>query len=115
MIMAMQHIKTDVVIMGGGLAGLNAAIAAAERGAKVVVLDKGKIERSGNIAGGVDHFMAYLETGEPWDTREVYLQYVQEEGYGIVNVEIHNRVFCDELKNAIQRLERIGSSLSDPK
>jgi len=101
--------------MGGGLAGLNAAIAAAERGVKVVILDKGKIERSGNIAGGVDHFMAYLETGEPWDTREAYLQYVQEEGYGIVNVEIHNRVFCDELKNAITRLERIGSPLSDPK
>jgi len=65
-----HHLKTDVVIMGGGLAGLNAAIAAAERGVKVVILDKGKIERSGNIAGGVDHFMAYLETGEPWDTRE---------------------------------------------
>jgi adenylylsulfate reductase, subunit A len=110
-----HQLKTDVVIMGGGLAGLNAAIAASERGARVVVLDKGKIERSGNIAGGVDHFMAYLETGEPWDTREAYLQYVQEEGYGIVNVAIHNRVFCDELKNAIQRLVRIGSPLHDPK
>ena len=113
--MKTHHLKTDVVIMGGGLAGLNAAIAAAERGADVVILDKGKIERSGNIAGGVDHFMAYLETGEPWDTREAYLQYVQEEGYGIVNVEIHNRVFCDELKNAITRLERIGSPLCNPK
>ena len=100
--------------MGGGLAGLNAAIAAAERGAGVVVLDKGKIERSGNIAGGVDHFMAYLESGEPWDTRDAYLRYVQEEGFGIVNVEIHNRVFCDELRDAIERLERIGSPLRDP-
>jgi adenylylsulfate reductase subunit A len=113
--MKTHSLKTDVVIMGGGLAGLNAAIAAAERGVHVVILDKGKIERSGNIAGGVDHFMAYLETGEPWDTRDAYLQYVQEEGYGIVNVEIHNRVFCDELKNAIERLKRIGSPLSDPK
>ena len=110
-----HHIRTDVVIMGGGLAGLNAAIAAAERGAHVVVMDKGKIERSGNIAGGVDHFLAYLETGEPWDSREAYLGFVQEEAYGIVNLEIHNRVFCDELKSAISRLERIGSPLSDPK
>jgi adenylylsulfate reductase subunit A len=113
--MKTHQLKTDVVVMGGGLAGLNAAIAAAERGVKVVILDKGKIERSGNIAGGVDHFMAYLETGEPWDTREAYLEFVQKEGYGIVNIEIHNRVFCDELKNAIARLERIGSPLSDPK
>lgn len=113
--MRTHHLKTDVVIMGGGLAGLNAAIAAAEREVEVVILDKGKIERSGNIAGGVDHFMAYLETGEPWDSREAYLEYVEEEGYGIVNAEIHNRVFCDELKNAITRLERIGSPLSDSK
>ena len=108
-------LKADVVVVGGGLAGLNAAIASAERGVKVVILDKGKIERSGNIAGGVDHFMAYLETGDPWDTREAYLDFVQKEGYGIVNIEIHNQVFCDELKNAIARLERIGSPLSDPK
>jgi adenylylsulfate reductase subunit A len=113
--MQTHHIKTDVVIMGGGLAGLNAAIAAAERGAQVVVMDKGKIERSGNIAGGVDHFLAYLETGEPWDSREAYLGFVQEEARGIVNLEIHNRVFCDELKAALSRLERIGSPLSDPK
>ena len=75
--MKTHHLKTDVVVMGGGLAGLNAAIAAAERGVRVVIMDKGKIERSGNIAGGVDHFMAYLETGEPWDTREAYLEFVQ--------------------------------------
>ena len=29
--MKTHHLKTDVVVMGGGLAGLNAAIAAAER------------------------------------------------------------------------------------
>jgi len=113
--MQTHHLKTDVVIMGGGLAGLNAAIGAAERGAQVVIMDKGKIERSGNIAGGVDHFLAYLETGEPWDSREAYLGFVQEEAYGIVNLEIHARVFCDELKGAISRLERIGSPLSAPK
>jgi adenylylsulfate reductase, subunit A len=113
--MTTHHLKTEVVIMGGGLAGLNAAIAAAERGVQVVVMDKGKIERSGNISGGVDHFMAYLETGEPWDSREAYLNYVAEEGYGIVNVEIHNRVFCDELRDALSRMEQIGSPLFDPK
>jgi adenylylsulfate reductase subunit A len=111
--METHHLKTDVVIMGGGLAGLNAAIAAAERGARVVIMDKGKIERSGNISGGVDHFMAYLGTGEPWDSREAYLNYVSEEGHGIVNVEIHNRVFCDELQDTLSRMERIGSPLFD--
>lgn len=52
-------IEADVLVIGGGLAGCNAAIAAAERGCRVVVSDKGKIERSGDIGGGVDHFMAF--------------------------------------------------------
>ncbi|HUY03219.1 MAG TPA: FAD-dependent oxidoreductase, partial [Rhodocyclaceae bacterium] len=57
------RLKTDVLVIGGGLAGTNAAMGAAEAGASVVVMDKGKIERSGDIGGGVDHFMAYLSTG----------------------------------------------------
>jgi adenylylsulfate reductase subunit A len=41
--------------------------------------------------------------------------YRSKEGYGIVNIDVHNRVFCEELKNAIARLERIGSAFLDPK
>ena len=44
---------------------------AAELGLKVLVVDKANINRSGAIAGGIDHFHAFLETGEPWDTRVV--------------------------------------------
>lgn len=74
------RLKTDVLVVGGGLAGTNAAIGAAEAGASVVVMDKGKIERSGDIGGGVDHFMAYLESGPKWDTRDAFLQYVEKVG-----------------------------------
>lgn len=105
-------LETDIVIIGGGLAGLNAAMAAAERGARVVVIEKGKIERSGCIAGGVDHFMAYLDEGEPWDTRDAYLAFVQEQGRGAVDIRIHERVFCDELSDALQRMARIGNPLT---
>lgn len=40
-----RRIETDVAIAGGGMAGLCAAVAALERGARVVVLEKG--ERAG--------------------------------------------------------------------
>lgn len=76
------RLKTDVLIIGGGLAGTNAAMGAAEAGASVVVMDKGKIERSGDIGGGVDHFMAYLSTGPEWDTRDAFLGYVEKVGRG---------------------------------
>ena len=74
----LHRINADVVVIGGGTAGLNTALAAAEMGADVLVVDKAHIQRSGAIAGGIDHFFAYLETGEPWDTRDAYLAYVEQ-------------------------------------
>ncbi len=106
-------LNADVTIVGGGLAGLNAAIAAAEQGARVVVMDKARIEHSGNIAGGVDHFMAYLNEGEPWDTRDAYLNFVKDAAYGAVNLKVHEKVYCDELEAALARTARIGSPMTD--
>lgn len=111
----MDHtLVADVVVVGGGLAGLNTAMAVAEQGARVVVMDKAMIERSGAIGGGVDHCMAYLDEGEPWDTREGYLRFVTEAARGIVDIAIHERVFCDELEDMLVRMDRIGCSLRDP-
>jgi adenylylsulfate reductase subunit A len=108
------QIETDVGIIGGGTAGLNSAMAAAERGLKVLVVDKANIARSGAIAGGIDHFMAYLQTGEPWDTREAYLEYVARVARGASNLRIHEAVYCEELRAALERVERIGVSLKNP-
>ncbi len=107
-------IETDVLIVGGGLAGLSAAIAAAERGARVAILEKAGIERSGAIGGGVDHFIAYLEAGEPWDTRDAYLRWIGTMARGAVDLRVHNAIYCRELKAAIERLARIGNPLTQP-
>jgi succinate dehydrogenase/fumarate reductase flavoprotein subunit len=55
-----EIIKTDVLCVGGGIAGLMAAIRAAELGAKVVVVDKANTLRSGAGATGNDHFRCYI-------------------------------------------------------
>ncbi|MBW2000790.1 MAG: FAD-dependent oxidoreductase, partial [Deltaproteobacteria bacterium] len=107
-------IEADIAIIGGGTAGLNSAMAAAERGLNVLVVDKANIERSGAIAGGIDHFHAYLETGEPWDTREAYLGWVAKVSRGASNLKIQESVYCDEHRAAIERIERIGVALRDP-
>lgn len=107
-------LKTDVLIIGGGLAGTNAAMGAAEAGASVVVMDKGKIERSGDIGGGVDHFMAYLSTGPDWDTRDAFLGYVETVGRGTNHISHIESLFCDELPDAIKRMARIGNPLTQP-
>ena len=53
-------IKTDVLCVGGGIAGLMAAIRAAELGAKVIIAEKANTLRSGAGAVGNDHFRAYI-------------------------------------------------------
>ena len=50
----------DVLIMGGGIGGLMAAIAAADAGASVIVAEKADTRRSGSGATGNDHFVCYI-------------------------------------------------------
>lgn len=60
MIPVSKSIEADVVIVGGGIGGAMAAIAAADGGAKnVVVLEKCNVKRSGSGATGNDHFSCY--------------------------------------------------------
>lgn len=55
-----QHIDTDVLCIGGGIAGLMAAIRARELGAEVVVVEKGNAYYSGRGRAGNDHFWCYI-------------------------------------------------------
>ena len=53
-------IEADVLCVGGGIAGLMAAIRAGEMGARVVVAEKGNARYSGCGRSGNDHFEAYI-------------------------------------------------------
>ncbi len=109
-----QKIRTDVLIIGGGVCGLNAAITAREAGQSVTIMEKAVVERSGHIAGGVDHFLAYLNTDKAWDTREAYLQFTATSAKGATNLKVVENVYCDELEAAIQRFEDIKCTLKQP-
>ncbi len=52
--------QCDVLCVGGGIAGLMAAIRAAELGAKVIVAEKSNTLRSGAAGAGNDHFQCYI-------------------------------------------------------
>jgi succinate dehydrogenase/fumarate reductase flavoprotein subunit len=58
--------ECDVLVVGGGLAGCFAAIQAAKRGAKVIVVDKAPIVRSGCAGTGIDHW--YFPLTHPTST-----------------------------------------------
>ena len=97
--------QADILIIGGGVCGLNAALTAREQGRSVIVMDKAVIERSGHIAGGIDHFLAYMNTGAEWDTREAYLEFTGKSARGVTNIDVVDSVYCQELPHALKRFD----------
>ena len=55
-----ELVKADVLCVGGGIAGLMAAIRASELGAKVIIAEKGNALHSGRGRFGNDHFETYV-------------------------------------------------------
>ncbi len=53
-------ISCDVLVVGGGIAGMMAGIGAAEKGADTIIVEKANTMRSGSGASGNDHFQCYM-------------------------------------------------------
>jgi succinate dehydrogenase/fumarate reductase flavoprotein subunit len=72
---SVKDIETDILILGSGAAGCGAAIAAREAGVRVALVDKGKLESSGCVGGGNDHFKAILQSGQENDTEQAFVTF----------------------------------------
>ena len=100
----------DVVVVGAGLAGTVAAIEAAGRGARVVVLDRwgrgGASARSGGIiyAGGGTAQQA--RAGFDDDPSKM-AQYLELEGGARVDIEVLD-AFCGQSRENLAWLEELG-------
>jgi len=55
-----KPIEVDVLVAGGGIGGLMAAISAADQKASVVIAEKANTKRSGSGSTGNDHFTCYI-------------------------------------------------------
>ena len=109
-----QILETDVVVVGGGVAGCLAALGATDAGARVVICDKcGLLERAGSVAGGTDHFTAVLEEGPEWDTPEYLMKYMPALLEGVADIEAVDRL-VHGLKPMVHLLEKLGVDFHDP-
>jgi len=67
-------VETDVLVVGGGIAGCPAAAKAAEHGLKVTMAEKSKPERSGSAAQGIDGYMGPFPRGmSPQEFTDMHL------------------------------------------
>ena len=102
-----HHIKADVLIIGGGLAGMYSALAAAESGTAVRILCKSKTGGSGNsvVAMSVHRFAP-----DAPDLREDYRRRFLASGAGQQDAEIA-AFFVDHAAAAMERLRGLGLPL----
>jgi succinate dehydrogenase/fumarate reductase flavoprotein subunit len=73
-----KSVDTDVLVLGAGAAGCGAAMAAKTEDVRVLMLDKGRLESSGCLGGGNDHFMAVLNSGPETDTMEAVVKFYEK-------------------------------------
>ena len=110
MISINKVINTDVVVVGGGIAGLCAAIAAAENGAKTLVLEKANSKRSGSGATGNDHFLCYYPAKHGNDI-SVILQELLDSLVGLCHDPKLSLVFLNRTLEVVQKWEQWGINM----
>ncbi len=107
-----QLIDTDVLVLGGGIAGCHAAINARRKGVKVTVLEKAATKWSGNGGAGVDHWLSACTNPCSNVTPEAFTKRVMEDsgGYDCGPLRYIN---ARESWDALLDCERMGMQIRD--
>ena len=103
-------VETDVLVIGGGLAGCMAAIKAAEHGVKVIIAEKANTENSGCAGTGIDHSYAYIPpVHEPlgYTLDDMMEDHIQGASGGFVNKDLLHLVVSQNYSRMLD-LEKFG-------
>jgi len=106
------EVKTDVLILGGGISGCHAAINARRQGVSVAVVEKGATKWSGSGGAGVDHWIAACTNPCSEVTPEEYT-YVVMRSSGGYDCGPLRYVSCRESWDTLLDCERMGLQIRD--
>ncbi len=105
-----QEVETDVLVIGGGIAGCWAAISAAREGLKVALVEKGDTIRSGAGGPGCDHWCDApanpLSNVDPDEWAEHMADRPFCNGIGI-------QIQCREDYDTLLEMEQMGGKIRD--
>ncbi|MFC1891361.1 FAD-dependent oxidoreductase [Thermodesulfobacteriota bacterium] len=112
--LADKIIETDVIVVGGGIAGCPAAAKAAEHGLDVTLVEKAHTERSGSAAAGIDHYGGAFDRGmtvREWN--EILDSYSPRAFYGLLPWGDPTRIYRQYANGmwAIEELEKLGVTM----
>ncbi|MDR0689967.1 MAG: FAD-dependent oxidoreductase [Spirochaetaceae bacterium] len=107
-----EQINSDVLILGGGLAGCYAAVAAARKGLSVTLVEKGAIVRSGSAGSGFDHWeSACTNPCSRVSPKEITEAYIREQDY--YSNGIAHYIECREGYDRLLDMEFFGGKIRD--
>lgn len=107
-----KEVSTDVLVLGGGIAGCWAAIAASKKGAEVTLVEKGATISSGAGGSGCDHWESAATNPCSRITPEELTQAMIEDNDGYNN-GISHYIECREGFDRLLELEKMGGKIRD--
>lgn len=106
-----NEIETDVLVLGGGIAGCWAAIGAARKGVRVAIVEKGATKRSGSGGSGCDHWLNTPHPGSSVTAEEV-VEWELEMTGGYSNV-LSRYIAARESYETLLEMEEMGGKIRD--
>lgn len=103
-------VETDVLVIGGGLAGCMAGIKASEYGVKVTIAEKANTKTSGCAGTGIDHTWAYVRPIHEkmgWRIEDLMEDHIQGIAHGFINKELLYLVASENYERVLD-LEKFG-------
>jgi succinate dehydrogenase/fumarate reductase flavoprotein subunit len=107
-----QEIETDILVVGGGIAGCWAAISAARHGLRVALVEKGDTVRSGAGGPGCDHWCnAPANPHSRVDPDEWAVHMADRPHANGIGIQIQ----CREDYDTLLEMEQMGGKIRDSK
>jgi succinate dehydrogenase/fumarate reductase flavoprotein subunit len=107
-----KHLSSDVLVLGGGVAGIHAALTLARKGLRTVMVEKGGAKKAGSGGVGVDHWHYACTNPASKVTPEEFVE-AMIEGMGEYECGIFDYINYKEGYETLLDCERLGVKIRD--